>query len=170
MRQASYDTVDSHQDDQRDDEDCDDVFYEEERFLFEGDSHAQGGFDDEGRDRDDLFMPESSPREKYTSASPLSSSPPSPRSHDSPDFDDPEPSTSFARSPSPPSPIERWKRNTTWEGARGLQQLPFSLWDYLQQEVLAVEMDGEEGAKSERVTNFLTVPGEVEKVRLLPHF
>lgn len=31
-------------------------------------------------------------------------------------------------------------------------------------QVLAVEMDGEEGVKSERVTNFLTVPGEVEKV------
>lgn len=29
-------------------------------------------------------------------------------------------------------------------------------------------MDGEEGVKSERVTNFLTVPGEVEKVRSLP--
>lgn len=31
---------------------------------------------------------------------------------------------------------------------------------------MAGEIDGEEeGAKSERVTNFLTVPGEVEKVR-----
>lgn len=30
--------------------------------------------------------------------------------------------------------------------------------------VLAVEMDGEEGVKSERVTNFLTVPGALEKV------
>ena len=46
----------------------------------------------------------------------------------------------------------------------GIQQLPFSLWDYLRQEVMATEMDGEEGVKSERVTNFLTVPGEVEKV------
>lgn len=30
--------------------------------------------------------------------------------------------------------------------------------------VLAVEMDGKEGVKSERVTNFLTVPGALEKV------
>lgn len=53
---------------------------------------------------------------------------------------------------------------TRQEGVAGLQRLPFSLWDYLQEEVLAVEPDGEDGAKSERVTNFLTVPGEVEKV------
>lgn len=27
-----------------------------------------------------------------------------------------------------------------------------------------MEIDGEEGVKSERVTNFLSIPGEVEKV------
>ena len=48
---------------------------------------------------------------------------------------------------------------------KGIKRIPFSLWDYLQEEVLAVEMEGEEGVKAERVTNFLTVPGEVEKVR-----
>ncbi|ORY54081.1 eukaryotic membrane protein family-domain-containing protein [Leucosporidium creatinivorum] len=63
-------------------------------------------------------------------------------------------------SPSPSSP------RTTQRHLEGLQRLPYTLWDYLQEEVLAVEMDGEEGVKSERVTNFLTVPGEVEKIIL----
>lgn len=82
----------------------------------------------------------------YRSPSPLSSnsSSPSPSS----------PSAFIARLP-PSPPLGRKQRN---------QIIPFSLWDYLTEEVLAVEMDGEEGVKSERVTNFLTVPGEVEKV------
>ncbi|SCV73232.1 BQ2448_7157 [Microbotryum intermedium] len=42
--------------------------------------------------------------------------------------------------------------------------LPYTLWDYLQEEVLSVEVDGEQGVKSERVTNFLTVPGELERI------
>ncbi|GAA5899635.1 hypothetical protein JCM6882_001171 [Rhodosporidiobolus microsporus] len=45
-----------------------------------------------------------------------------------------------------------------------LQRLPSTLWDYLLEEVLSVEVDGEEGIKSERVTNFLTVPKELEKI------
>jgi hypothetical protein len=71
---------------------------------------------------------------------------------------------------------------------RGLQRLPSTLWDYLleevslfvlllprstthprnSQQIFAVEVDGEEGIKSERVTNFLTVPRELEKVRNSP--
>ncbi|TNY24078.1 eukaryotic membrane protein family-domain-containing protein [Rhodotorula diobovata] len=39
-----------------------------------------------------------------------------------------------------------------------------TLWDYLQEELFTVEMDGEEGVKSERVTNFLAVPQELEKI------
>ncbi|KAL8293067.1 hypothetical protein RQP46_000761 [Phenoliferia psychrophenolica] len=46
-------------------------------------------------------------------------------------------------------------------------RLPFSLYEYLQEEIMAGELDEEEGVKSERVTNFLTVPGEVEKVRIV---
>ncbi|KAK4698650.1 hypothetical protein P7C70_g7623, partial [Phenoliferia sp. Uapishka_3] len=48
--------------------------------------------------------------------------------------------------------------------ASGAFRLPFSLYEYLQEEIMAGEQDEEEGAKSERVTNFLTVPGEVEKI------
>ncbi|GAA6053778.1 hypothetical protein JCM3770_005112 [Rhodotorula araucariae] len=39
-----------------------------------------------------------------------------------------------------------------------------TLWDYLQEEIFTVEMDGGEGIKSERVTNFLAVPQELEKI------
>ncbi|GAA5860937.1 hypothetical protein JCM8547_003894 [Rhodosporidiobolus lusitaniae] len=45
-----------------------------------------------------------------------------------------------------------------------LQRLPSTLWDYLLEEIFSVEVDGEEGMKSERVTNFLTVPKELEKL------
>ncbi|GAA6018374.1 hypothetical protein JCM10207_000824 [Rhodosporidiobolus poonsookiae] len=47
---------------------------------------------------------------------------------------------------------------------RALRRLPVTLWDYLVAEVSAAEVDGEEGIKSERVTNFLTVPKELEKI------
>lgn len=45
------------------------------------------------------------------------------------------------------------------------QRLPFSLWDYLREEVTAVDLEGEEGMKGDRVANFLNVPMRVEKVR-----
>ncbi|GAA5914577.1 Emp65p [Sporobolomyces salmoneus] len=47
---------------------------------------------------------------------------------------------------------------------RRKREFPNTLWEYLKQEVLTVEVDGEEGIKSERVTNFLTVPKELEKI------
>lgn len=43
---------------------------------------------------------------------------------------------------------------------------PFGLTDEDSQ-VCTVEIDGQEGIKSERVTNFLTVPKELEKVTKL---
>lgn len=71
----------------------------------------------------------------------------------------------YLQSPSPENGVE--EEGDTRRKRRGIKRIPFSLWDYLQEEVLAVEMEGEEGVKAERVTNFLTVPGEVEKVDLL---
>ncbi|GAA98908.1 uncharacterized protein L969DRAFT_51170 [Mixia osmundae IAM 14324] len=47
-----------------------------------------------------------------------------------------------------------------------LQQLPYSLWDYLREEMSATELDGTQEVKSERVSNFLSVPMEVEKIIL----
>ncbi|KAI5480656.1 protein of membrane protein,Tapt1/CMV receptor family [Pseudohyphozyma bogoriensis] len=66
---------------------------------------------------------------------------------------------------SPGSPEVEDGRRSFASGGKGFR-LPFSLYEYLQEEILAVEMDGEEGLKGERVTNFLTVPGEVEKIIL----
>ena len=42
--------------------------------------------------------------------------------------------------------------------------LPASLWDYLQEEIRASELDGSQELKAERVTNFFSVPMAVEKV------
>lgn len=41
---------------------------------------------------------------------------------------------------------------------------PFSLWDYLQEEVLATDFDSTQEMKWERVTNFMAIPFWMEKV------
>lgn len=43
---------------------------------------------------------------------------------------------------------------------------PFSLWDYLREELLATDFDSHQEMKWERVSNFLNVPVAIEKVRL----
>ena len=43
---------------------------------------------------------------------------------------------------------------------------PFSLWDYLREELLATDFDSHQELKWERVSNFLSVPLAIEKVRL----
>ncbi|GAA5969304.1 hypothetical protein JCM21900_004581 [Sporobolomyces salmonicolor] len=68
-------------------------------------------------------------------------------------------------SPSPSSPVEPRRELEGQElGDKKRRKLPSTLWDYLQEELFAVEVDGEEGIKSERVTNFLAVPKELEKI------
>ena len=42
---------------------------------------------------------------------------------------------------------------------------PFSLWDYLREELLATDFDSHQELKWERVSNFLSVPVAIEKVR-----
>ena len=44
---------------------------------------------------------------------------------------------------------------------------PFTLWEYLQEELLATDFDSHQEMKWERVSNFLSVPVAVEKVRLV---
>lgn len=44
---------------------------------------------------------------------------------------------------------------------------PFSLWDYLREELLATDFDSHQELKWERVSNFLNVPVAIEKVRHL---
>ena len=42
--------------------------------------------------------------------------------------------------------------------------IPFSLWDYLREELLATDFDSHQEMKWERVSNFLNIPLAVEKV------
>lgn len=42
--------------------------------------------------------------------------------------------------------------------------IPFSLWDYLREELLATDFDSHQELKWERVSNFLSVPIALEKV------
>lgn len=42
---------------------------------------------------------------------------------------------------------------------------PFSLWEYLREELLATDFDSHQELKWERVSNFLSIPIGVEKVR-----
>jgi hypothetical protein len=41
---------------------------------------------------------------------------------------------------------------------------PFSLWDYLREELLATDFDSHQELKWERVGNFLSIPLAIEKV------
>ena len=42
---------------------------------------------------------------------------------------------------------------------------PFSIWDYLREELLATDFDSHQELKWERVSNFLSMPLAIEKVR-----
>jgi hypothetical protein len=44
---------------------------------------------------------------------------------------------------------------------------PFSLWDYLREELLATDFDSHQELKWERVSNFLSIPVAIEKVSAL---
>jgi hypothetical protein len=43
-------------------------------------------------------------------------------------------------------------------------EAPFSLWDYLREELLATDFDSHQEQKWERVSNFLSMPVAMEKV------
>lgn len=48
---------------------------------------------------------------------------------------------------------------------RALKHLPASLWDYLREELRASDLDGSQELKTERISNFFSVPKAVEQVR-----
>ncbi|KAK9897095.1 DUF747-domain-containing protein [Cystobasidium minutum MCA 4210] len=52
----------------------------------------------------------------------------------------------------------------------GARFLPASLWDYLQEEISASELDGSQETKAERVTNFFSVPMAVEQIIIFGYF
>ncbi len=47
---------------------------------------------------------------------------------------------------------------------------PFSLWDYLREELLATDFDSHQELKWERVSNFLNIPFAMEKVNLVASY
>lgn len=49
--------------------------------------------------------------------------------------------------------------------AQDVSEHPFSLWDYLREELLATDFDSHQELKWERVSNFLSIPLAMEKVR-----
>ena len=76
----------------------------------------------------------------------------------------------FTYSSLPPTPITSSSRlaTTTFSVASTKPltsyQQPFSIWDYLQEELLATDFDSHQEMKWERVSNFLNIPYAVEKV------
>jgi hypothetical protein len=75
----------------------------------------------------------------------------------------------------PPSPIQRPRSFTPPPPISPIPQsyanvqpgAPFSLWDYLREELLATDFDSHQELKWERVRNFLNMPLAMEKVSIL---
>ena len=68
------------------------------------------------------------------------------------------PTTPVSRTPPGPPPRSRYASDVSTGPA------PFSLWDYLREELLATDFDSHQEMKWERVSNFLHVPLALEKV------
>lgn len=51
------------------------------------------------------------------------------------------------------------------QDSKSYEPPPFSLWDYLREELLATDFDSHQELKWERVSNFLNIPLAMEKVR-----
>lgn len=70
--------------------------------------------------------------------------------------------------PSPPSspPLRPVPLPEPEEFQRHIHEPPFSLWDYLREELLATDFDSHQELKWERVSNFLNIPLAMEKVNL----
>ncbi len=64
-------------------------------------------------------------------------------------------------SPSPPSSTPASPTSTDFNK---IPSPPFSLWDYLREELLATDFDSHQELKWERVSNFLNIPVAIEQV------
>ena len=73
-------------------------------------------------------------------------------------------------SPTPPSILPIPQSNYADVQQQEFQPPPFSLWDYLREELLATDFDSHQELKWERVRNFLNIPLAMEKVGILPDF
>ena len=84
---------------------------------------------------------------------------------DTPVSRSPSPSSPGSASvPTPSSPSQSMQPAPS-ASSPALRFLPASLWDYLNEELAASELDGSQELKAERVTNFFSVPMAVEQVR-----
>jgi hypothetical protein len=124
--------------------------------------------------------PDSSPEPIHRQPIPIRApltrlSDPPPVLQDSGIFRGPSPSEDgplFTYSSLPPTPITSSPPPTTSHAERysSLQDQsavyirPFSLWDYLREELLATDFDSHQELKWERVSNFLSIPIAIEKV------
>ncbi|KAJ3973490.1 eukaryotic membrane protein family-domain-containing protein [Lentinula raphanica] len=78
------------------------------------------------------------------------------------------PPTPISRSPSPLhsplSPTHSEFISLKPQQEQQYYQVPFSLWDYLREELLATDFDSHQELKWERVSNFLSIPTAIEKI------
>ena len=65
---------------------------------------------------------------------------------------------------SPPPPSSNPERYRSLQDQSEVYTRPFSLWDYLREELLATDFDSHQELKWERVSNFLSIPVAIEKV------
>ena len=73
-------------------------------------------------------------------------------------------SSSPPRVPSPPPPQLKVEPPPTGPPELAHEEPPFSIWDYLREELLATDFDSHQEQKWERVSNFLSMPYAMEKV------
>ncbi|KAF8488406.1 eukaryotic membrane protein family-domain-containing protein [Gautieria morchelliformis] len=64
----------------------------------------------------------------------------------------------------PPSPISPSPPPSFLRSKGTLYPPPFSIWDYLREELLATDFDSHQELKWERVSNFLSIPVALEKI------
>lgn len=71
-----------------------------------------------------------------------------------------------SRPSSPLSPQSPTSPTSSYFAPSAAPVPPFSLWDYLREELLATDFDSHQELKWERVSNFLSIPLAIEKVSL----
>lgn len=70
-------------------------------------------------------------------------------------------------SSSPPPPSSNPERYRLLQDRSEVYTRPFSLWDYLREELLATDFDSHQELKWDRVSNFLSIPVAIEKASAL---
>jgi hypothetical protein len=82
------------------------------------------------------------------------------------------PPTPISASPPPPPPPTAYleNHNDHHQVEHVENDTPFSLWDYLREELLETDFDSHQELKWDRVSNFLQIPIAIEKARYLNIF